>query len=128
MSARGGLIQLFGYEESKGTRASSRSAGSDPPARSSAHQAGRSKSCNEVRYALHAPNPWTGVTVEMHGPPDADDKAVPEDLSGYKTLSLQVYATGIEILRPRRSASRAARIRLCMAGDDVPGAAGLQHA
>jgi hypothetical protein len=64
----------------------------------------------------------------MHGPPDADDKAVPEDLSGYKTLSLQVYATGIEILRPRRSASRAARIRLCMAGDDVPGAAGLQHA
>jgi hypothetical protein len=50
-------------------------------------------------YALMAPNPWAGVTVELHGLPDADGKAVSEDVSGYKTLSLEVFATGVPILR-----------------------------
>ena len=39
------------------------------------------------------------VTVEIHGQPEADGKPVSDDVSGYKVLSLQVYATGIEILR-----------------------------
>ena len=50
-------------------------------------------------YALLAPNKWAGVTVEIHGLPDADGRLVPEDVSGFKSLSLQVYATGIQILR-----------------------------
>jgi hypothetical protein len=101
VSARGGLIQLFGYEESKVHKSEFKGLpGSDPPAPELVHiKAGDPNHAMKFEYVLHAPNQWTGVTVEMHGLPDADGKAVPEDLSGYKTLSLQVYATGIEILR-----------------------------
>ena len=49
-------------------------------------------------YSLRAPNQWSGVTVEIHGSP------MPTANRGgrcqrIKTLSMQVYATGIEILR-----------------------------
>jgi hypothetical protein len=50
-------------------------------------------------YALFAPSDWTGVTLEIHGQPDADGKMVSDDLSAYKVLSLDCYATGVPILR-----------------------------
>jgi hypothetical protein len=101
VSTRGGLIQLFAYEESKVHKATFKGIeGVEPPAPELVHiKPGDPNHAMKFEYALHAPNPWTGVTVEVHGLPDADGKPAPEDLSGYKTLSLQVYATGIEILR-----------------------------
>lgn len=101
VSARGGLIQLYAYEES-GVRKSTFKglAGADPPApelvRIKKEDANRAM---KFDYSLLAPNQWAGVTVEIHGLPDADGKPVPEDVTGFKTLSLQVYATGIQILR-----------------------------
>jgi hypothetical protein len=101
VSARGGLIQMFGYEESQVHKSEFKGLqGADPAAPELVHiKPGDPNHAMKFDYALHAPNAWAGVTVEMHGLPDADSKAVPEDLSAYKTLSLQVYATGIEILR-----------------------------
>jgi hypothetical protein len=101
VSSRGGLIQMFGYEESKVLKAEFKGApGVDPPAPELVHiKAGDPNHAMKFEYTLHAPNPWTGVTVEIHGLPDADGKSTPEDLSGFKTLSMQVYATGIDILR-----------------------------
>ena len=101
VTARGGLIQMFGYEESKIHKSEFKGApGVDPPAPELVHiKAGDPNHAMKFDYVLQAPNPWTGVTVEMHGLADTDGKLTPEDLSGYKTLSLQVYATGIEILR-----------------------------
>ena len=101
VSARGGLIQMFGYEESKVHKAEFKGAqGVDPPAPELVHiKPGDPNHAMKFDYVLHAPNQWTGVTVEIHGLPDQDGKPVPEDVSGYKTLSLQAYATGIEILR-----------------------------
>jgi hypothetical protein len=101
VSTRGGLIQMFGYEESKVHKSEFKGApGVDPPAPELVHiKAGDPNHAAKFDYALHAPNDWTGVTVEVHGLPDQDEKPVPEDLSAFKTVSLQVYATGIEILR-----------------------------
>jgi len=101
VTARGGLIQMFGYEESKIHKSEFKGApGVDPPAPELVHiKAGDPNHAMKFDYVLQAPNPWTGVTVEMHGLPDADGKLAAEDLSAYKTISLQVYATGIEILR-----------------------------
>lgn len=101
VSARGGLVQLFGYEEDKALKAEFKGApGVDPPAPELVHiKAGDPNHAAKFDYTLHAPNQWTGVTLEIHGLPDKDEKPVEEDLSGYKTLSLQVYATGIKILR-----------------------------
>jgi hypothetical protein len=53
----------------------------------------------KFEYSLLAPNQWSGVALEIHGRPDADGKPQTDDVSGYKYLSLQVYATGIRILR-----------------------------
>jgi hypothetical protein len=50
-------------------------------------------------YALFAGAEWTGVTLEIHGQPDADGKMVPDDMSGYKTLSFECYSTGVPIIR-----------------------------
>jgi hypothetical protein len=101
VSARGGLIQLFAYEESAVHKSTFKGQdGADPPAPELVHiKPGDPNHAMKFEYSLRAPNQWAGVTVEIHGRADADGKPVPEDVSGFKTLSLQVYATGIEILR-----------------------------
>ena len=101
VSTRGGLIQMYGYEENHVRKSTFKGLeGAEPPA----PELVRIKKDDPNRamkfdYSLLAPNQWAGVTVEIHGLPDADGKAVPEDVSGFKTLSMQVYATGIPILR-----------------------------
>jgi hypothetical protein len=50
-------------------------------------------------YNLIGPNQWANVTLEVQGRPMKDGKPVADDLSGYKQLSLQLYATGVEFLR-----------------------------
>jgi hypothetical protein len=101
VSARGGLIQLFAYEESGVFKSTFKGLeGADPAAPEIVHV--KKDDPNHVMkfdYSLRAPNQWAGVTLEIHGQPDADGKFVPDDVSGFKSLSMQVYATGIEILR-----------------------------
>ena len=101
VSARGGLVQLYGYEESRVHKSTFKGLeGANPPA----PELVRIKKDDPNRamkfdYSLFAPNQWAGVTVEIHGLPDANGAAVPEDVSGFKTLSLEAYATGVPILR-----------------------------
>ena len=101
VSARGGLIQMFAYQESAVHKSTFKGLeGAEPPAPELVHvKAGDPNHAMKFDYSLRAPNGWAGVVVEIHGLPDVDGKAVAEDVSGYKYLSLQVYATGIEILR-----------------------------
>lgn len=101
VTTRGGLIQLVAYEESRIHKSTFKGLeGANPPA----PELVRIKKDDPNRamkfdYSLVAPNPWAGVTVELHGLPDAGGELVPEDVSMYKTLSLEVYATGVPILR-----------------------------
>jgi hypothetical protein len=101
VSTRGGLILMYSYEESHTHKPTFSSIeGSNPPAPEIVRiKKDDPNHAMKFDYALRAPNQWTGVTVEIHGLPQADGQFVPEDVSGFKTLSLQVYATGIEILR-----------------------------
>lgn len=50
-------------------------------------------------YNLVGPNQWANVTLEIQGRPLKDGKPVADDVSGYKQLSLQLYATGVDTLR-----------------------------
>ena len=50
-------------------------------------------------YNLVGPNQWANVTLEVMGHPMKDGKTVADDVSGYKQLALQLYATGVESLR-----------------------------
>jgi hypothetical protein len=101
VSARGGLIQIFAYQESAIHKSTFKGlAGVDPPAPELVHiKKGDPNRAMKFDFSLLAPNQWAGVTVEIHGQPDADGKAVPDDVSAFKALSMEVYATGIEILR-----------------------------
>jgi len=50
-------------------------------------------------YSLTGPNQWAQVTLEIQGHPMKDGKPVADDVSGYKQLSLQLYATGSDYVR-----------------------------
>ncbi|HJP92491.1 MAG TPA: hypothetical protein VJ875_11075 [Pyrinomonadaceae bacterium] len=50
-------------------------------------------------YSLTGPNQWAQVTLEIQGHPMKDGKLVADDVSGYKQLSLQLYATGSDYVR-----------------------------
>lgn len=50
-------------------------------------------------YNLLGPNQWANVTLEIQGRPFKDGKPVADDVSGYKQLSMQLYATGVDSLR-----------------------------
>jgi hypothetical protein len=50
-------------------------------------------------YELYSPNQYAGVGVEVHGEADKDGKPVADDVSAYKFLTMQIYATGVSALR-----------------------------
>jgi hypothetical protein len=50
-------------------------------------------------YSLVGPNQWANVTLEIQGRPMKDGKPVADDVSAYKQLALQLYATGVDSLR-----------------------------
>jgi hypothetical protein len=50
-------------------------------------------------YNLLGPNEWANVTLEVQGHPMKDGKQAADDVSGYKQMALQLYATGVDSLR-----------------------------
>ena len=99
VSKRGGYVQLTSYEET--TKSKYKGAPNVSPA---APELVRIKPDDPNKaaafdYELYSPNQWAGVALEVHGQPDKDGKPVADDLSAYKNLSMQIYATGINSLR-----------------------------
>jgi hypothetical protein len=96
VSARGGYIKLYKNEENPSNlcRFKGAAGGPDVPelVRLSKDSPNRALAFS---YELRGPNQWASVGVEIHGQPDIDGKPVPDDLSGYKFLSMQLYATGV---------------------------------
>lgn len=50
-------------------------------------------------YELRIPNEWAGVQIEVFGRPEKDGKLVPDDLSGFKFITLQIFTEGPEFIR-----------------------------
>ena len=44
-------------------------------------------------------NQWSGVTLEIKGQADVDGQTPADDVTGYKSLSMEVFATGVGNLR-----------------------------
>jgi hypothetical protein len=101
VSSRNGLVQLTSYEETATRPSRFKGAeGSSPPA----PEIVRLKQDDPNRaiafdYELQSPNQYAGVTVEVHGQADKDGKRVADDVSAYRFLTMQVYATGVSSLR-----------------------------
>lgn len=101
VSNRGGLIQLFGYQERptlpsrfKGLE------GSNPPAPEVVHlKKDDPNKAVAFDYQLQASNQYAGAGVEIHSQADQDGKPVALDVSNYKYLMLQLYVTGVQSIR-----------------------------
>ena len=101
VSARGGFVQLIAFQESDLRKSTFTGlANANPPAPELVRIKKEDPNlAMKFGFALQAPNQWAGVGVEIHGLPDQDGKPVADDVSGYKSLSLQMYATGVPIMR-----------------------------
>ena len=50
-------------------------------------------------YELMIPNQWAGVTMGINGHPGDVGSLQPDDVTGYKVLSVQTYVTGTSYMR-----------------------------
>ena len=50
-------------------------------------------------FELVTPNQWAGVILQIAGQPDRDGKPQADDVSAFKILSMDVYATGLRTMR-----------------------------
>jgi hypothetical protein len=50
-------------------------------------------------YEFRIPNEWAGVNIEVFGEPEKDGKLVPDDVSGYKFITLRAFAKGAQYVR-----------------------------
>jgi hypothetical protein len=101
ISARGGTVTLFGYSENP-TRPPvfSGKAGVTPPVPDLVRtKPDDPNHLAKFDFELVTPNQWSGVTIEIKGQPDKDGVTPPDDMSGYKSLSLEVFATGVNNMR-----------------------------
>ena len=94
VSARGGYVQLFGGQQNPGTPAKFKGIeGINAP--ELVHlKAGDPNKAAMFSYELPASNQYANVTLEIQGLPGKDGKQVADDVTGYKFLTLQVYAKG----------------------------------
>ncbi|HEX8190171.1 MAG TPA: hypothetical protein VF586_17575 [Pyrinomonadaceae bacterium] len=98
VSSRGGHIQLISYQESTPSKVKGL-ANANPPAPELVRLKPDDPShAAAFDYELY-PNQYAGVGIQIGGQPDKDGKPVADDLSAYKYLSMDVYATGVPRLR-----------------------------
>jgi hypothetical protein len=50
-------------------------------------------------YELRPPNEWAGVNIEIFGQPEKDGKLVADDVSGYKFITMRLFAKGPKSVR-----------------------------
>lgn len=101
VSNRGGLVQLFAYQERptmpshfKGLQ------GANPPAPELVSlKKDDPNRAIAFEYELQSPNAYAGVGVEIHAQEDKDGKPTALDASAYKYLALQLYVTGVQSVR-----------------------------
>jgi hypothetical protein len=99
VSNNGGLVQIYVAQES--TPVQFKGLGNASPA---APELVRLKGDDanhlaSFEYTLTFPNQWANVTLEVQGHPTKENKPVADDVSSYKNLSVQLYATGTDSLR-----------------------------
>jgi hypothetical protein len=96
LSSRGGLVQIIHYQEHDSSPARFKGlANSNPPAPELVRlKPDDPNHAVAFDFELPPPNGYAGVGVEVQGEAWKDGKPVAVDLSGYKEVSLQVFAKG----------------------------------
>lgn len=97
ISNRGGLVQLFAYQERPTLPSRYKGQdGTNPPMPSLAHlNKDDPNFAIAFDYELQGTNEYAGAGVQVHGQAEKDGKAVADDVSGYKFLTFQLFLTGV---------------------------------
>ena len=99
VSKRGGRTQLNRYSSNPGNPPEFRGLDkADPPAPAAARVTADDIAA-AFDYELRIPNEWAGVNMEVFGQPEQDGKLVADDVSGYKFITLRVFAKGPQHIR-----------------------------
>jgi hypothetical protein len=99
VSNGGGMIQIFTAQESTPVQfkgMANTSPGAPEVVRLKDNDANH---LGTFDFSLFGPNQWANVTLEIQGHASKDGQFVADDVSPYKNLSLQLYATGVDYLR-----------------------------
>lgn len=99
VSKRGGMTRLNRYSQNPGNPPEFRGLEkADPPAPALARVTADDVAA-AFDYELRIPNEWEGVNLEVFGQPEKDGKLVADDVSGYKFITLRVFAKGPQHIR-----------------------------
>ncbi len=99
ISKHGGAVRLNVYSQNSANPPQSRGLeNANPPAPAFARVTAEDIAA-AFDYELRVPNEWEGVNMEVFGEPEKDGKLVPDDLSGYRFISLRVFAKGTQYVK-----------------------------
>ena len=99
ISKRGGMTRLNRYSQNAANPPQFRGLEkADPPAPAPARVTADDVAA-AFDYELRIPNEWEGVNMEVFGQPEKDGKLVADDVSGYKFISLRIFAKGPQYIR-----------------------------
>jgi hypothetical protein len=99
LSTNGGLVQIYTGNENTPVRFKGLANASPGAPELVVDKNAPQNHLASFEYSLVGPNEWANVTLEVQGRPQKDGKPVADDVSGYKQLALQLYATGVDSLR-----------------------------
>lgn len=99
VSNNGGLVQIYTAQESMPVKFKGLANASPGAPELIVLKDAPQNHLASFEYNLVGPNQWANVTLEVQGRPMKDGKPVADDVSGYKQLALQLYATGVDSLR-----------------------------
>ena len=99
VSNNGGMVQIYTGQESTPVKFKGRAEASPGAPELVVLKDNAQNHLASFEYSLVGPNQWANVTLEVQGRPSKDGKPVADDVSAYKQLSLQLYATGVDSLR-----------------------------
>ena len=99
VSKRGGMTRLNWYSQNSTNPPQVRGLEkADPPAPALARVTADDAAA-AFDYEMRIPNDWEGVNLEVFGEPEKDGKLVPDDVSGYKFITLRAFAKGAQYIR-----------------------------
>ena len=99
VSNNGGLVQMYTAQESTPVKFKGLANASPGAPELVVLRTAPGNHLANFEYNLVGPNDWANVTLEVQGRPMKEGKPVADDVSGYKQLSLQLGATGVDSLR-----------------------------
>jgi hypothetical protein len=99
VSTRGGMTRLNWYAQNAANPPQFRGLDkADPPAPAFARVTADDAAA-AFEYELRPPNEWEGVNLEVFGQPETDGKLGADDVSGFKFITVRVFAKGPEYIR-----------------------------